>query len=182
MFVDLHATVKGPLDGLTMRGNMNLLGNTNVTYVLTDSPLTVEDRLSGLVTFTSFTDTTSVKADEVPAMSLGGLEMYMSVHIDDAVRLRADLSPDRSKYIELEGGGDLNMQYTPQGDMSLTGRYTLSGGVMKYSLPIIPLKEFQFNPGSYVDWRGNIMNPTLSLKATEPVSYTHLTLPTKLEV
>ena len=36
---------------------------------------------------------------------------------------------------------------------------------MKYSLPIIPLKEFQFNPGSYVDWRGNIMNPTLSLKA-----------------
>lgn len=48
----------------------------------------------------------------------------MSVHIDDAVRLRADLSPDRSKYIELEGGGDLNMQYTPQGDMSLTGRYT----------------------------------------------------------
>lgn len=167
VFVDLHATVKGPLDGLTMRGNMNLLGNTNVTYVLTDSPLTVEDRLSGLVTFTSFTDTTSVKADEVPAMSLGGLEMYMSVHIDDAVRLRADLSPDRSKYIELEGGGDLNMQYTPQGDMSLTGRYTLSGGVMKYSLPIIPLKEFQFNPDSYVDWRGNIMNPTLSLKATE---------------
>lgn len=167
VFVDLRATVRGPLDGLTMRGNMNLLGNTNVTYVLTDSPLTVEDRLDGLVTFTSFTDTTSVQADEHPAMSLGGMEMYMSVHIDDAVRLRADLSPDRSKFIELEGGGDLNMQYTPQGDMNLTGRYTLSGGVMKYSLPIIPLKEFQFNPGSYVDWRGNIMNPVLSLKATE---------------
>ena len=167
VFVDLRATVRGPLDGLTMRGNMNLLGNTNVTYVLTDSPLTVEDRLEGLVTFTSFTDTTSVKEDDGPAMSLGGLEMYMSVHIDDAVRLRADLSPDRSKFIELEGGGDLNLQYTPQGDMNLTGRYTLSGGVMKYSLPIIPLKEFQFNPGSYVDWRGNIMNPVLSLKATE---------------
>lgn len=167
VFVDLNATVRGPLNGLNMRGNMNILGNTNVTYVLTDSPLTVEDRLSGLVTFTSFNDTTKVKEDEAPSMSLGGLAMYMSVHIDNAVRLRADLSPDRSKFIELEGGGDLNMQYTPQGDMSLTGRYTLSGGVMKYSLPIIPLKEFQFNPGSYVDWRGNIMNPTLNLKATE---------------
>ena len=61
-------------------------------------------------------------------MSLGGMDMIMSVHIDNAVRLRADLSPDRSKFIELEGGGDLNMQYTPQGDISLTGRYTLSGG------------------------------------------------------
>ena len=100
-------------------------------------------------------------------MSLGGMDMIMSVHIDNAVRLRADLSPDRSKFVELEGGGDLNMQYTPQGDLSLTGRYTLSGGVMKYSLPIIPLKEFQINSGSYVDWRGNPMNPTINLKATE---------------
>ena len=169
IFVDLQATMRGPLDGLTMRGNMNLLGNTNVTYVLTDSPLTVEDRLDGLVTFTSFTDTTTVQAQKTPAMSLGGMDMIMSVHIDDAVRLRADLSADRSKYIELEGGGDLNMQYTPQGDVSLTGRYTLSGGVMKYSLPVIPLKEFQFNPGSYVDWRGDVMNPTLNLKATERI-------------
>lgn len=167
VFVDLNATVRGPLDALTMRGNMNLLGNTDVTYVLTDSPLTVEDRLDGLVTFTSFADTTSVSADDAPAMSLGGMDMIMSVHIDNAVRLRADLSTDRSKFIELEGGGDLNMQYTPQGDVSLTGRYTLSGGIMKYSLPVIPLKEFQINNGSYVDWRGNPMNPTLNLKATE---------------
>lgn len=167
VFVDLNATVRGPLDALTMRGNMNLLGNTDVTYVLTDSPLTVEDRLDGLVTFTSFADTTSVSGDDAPAMSLGGMDMVMSVHIDNAVRLRADLSPDRSKFIELEGGGDLNMQYTPQGDISLTGRYTLSGGIMKYSLPIIPLKEFQITNGSYVDWRGDPMKPTLNLKATE---------------
>ena len=169
ILVDLRATVRGPLDALDMRGSMNLLGSTDVTYVWTDSPLTVEDRLAGLVTFTSFTDSTAVKADDTPAMSLGGMNMMMSVHIDNAVRLRADLSPDRSKFVELEGGGDLNMQYTPQGDISLTGRYTLSGGILKYSLPIIPLKEFQVNNGSYVDWRGNPMNPTLSLKATERI-------------
>lgn len=164
--VDINATVRGPLDALTMRGNMNLLGNTNVTYVLTDSPLTVEDRLGGLVTFTSFADTTTVQPVE-GTLSLGGMDMLMSVHIDDAVRLRADLTPDGSKFIELVGGGDLSLQYTPQGDMSLTGRYTLSGGIMKYSLPIIPLKEFKFDNGSYVDWRGDLMNPTLNLKATE---------------
>ncbi len=168
VYVDVAATVRGPLDALTMRGNMNLLGNTNVTYVLTDSPLSVEDRLEGLVTFTSFTDTTTVKPVE-NTLSLGGMDVLMSVHIDDAVRLRADLTPDGSKFIELVGGGNLNLQYTPQGDMSLTGRYTLSGGVMKYSLPIIPLKEFSFDNGSYVDWRGDLMNPVLNLKATERI-------------
>ncbi|MBQ8674171.1 MAG: translocation/assembly module TamB domain-containing protein [Bacteroides sp.] len=169
IFVDLNATVRGPLDALVMRGNMNLLGKTDATYVLTNSPLTVEDRLDGLVQFTSFNDTVTVAADEVPAMSLGGMDMNMTMHIDDAVRLRADLTADRSNYVELEGGGDLSLQYSPQGEMNLTGRYTLSGGVMKYSIPIIPLKEFQFNSGSYVDWRGNAMNPTLNLTATERV-------------
>ena len=102
-------------------------------------------------------------------MALGGMDMLMSVHIDNAVRLRADLSYDRSKFVELEGGGDLTLQYTPQGDMNLTGRYTLSGGTMKYSLPVIPLKEFSIVNGSYVDWAGNMMNPTLNLTATERV-------------
>ncbi|WP_221659540.1 translocation/assembly module TamB domain-containing protein [Bacteroides salyersiae] len=167
VFVDLDATVRGPLDGLMMRGNVNLLGNTDVTYVLTDSPLTVQDRLSDLVTFTSFADTTSLNKEEESTLSLGGLDMIMTIHIDPAVRLKADLSADRSSRVELEGGGDLSLQYTPQGDLTLTGRYTLSGGMMKYALPVIPLKEFQIQNGSYVDWTGNPMDPLLNFKATE---------------
>ena len=167
VFVDLDATVRGPLDGLMMRGNVNLLGNTDVTYVLTDSPLTVQDRLSDLVTFTSFADTTSLNKEEESTLSLG--DMIMTIHIDPAVRLKADLSADRSSRVELEGGGDLSLQYTPQGDLTLTGRYTLSGGMMKYALPVIPLKEFQIQNGSYVDWTGNPMDPMLNFKATERV-------------
>lgn len=167
VFVDLDATVRGPLDGLMMRGNINLLGNTDVTYVLTDSPLTVQDRLSDLVTFTSFADTTSLNKEDEATLSLGGLDMIMTIHIDPAVRLKADLSADRSSRVELEGGGDLSLQYTPQGDLTLTGRYTLSGGMMKYALPVIPLKEFQIQNGSYVDWTGNPMDPLLNFKATE---------------
>lgn len=169
VFVDLAATIRGRLDALVMRGNMNLLGNTDVAYVLTDSPLTVEDRLDGLVSFTSFADSIQTDTLSAPTMSLGGMDMIMTVHIDNAVQIRADLSPDRSKYVSLEGGGDLNLQYTPQGDMNLSGRYTLSSGVMKYALPMIPPKEFSLVNGSYVDWRGDPMNPTLNLKAVERV-------------
>ncbi len=165
--VDLMATVRGPLDALVMRGNMNLLSNTNVTYVMTDSPLTVQDRLDGLVTFTSFADTATVRPVEVPTLSLGGMDMVVTVHIDNSVQLRADLKPDRSNYVELEGGGDLTLQYTQMGEMNLNGRYTLSSGRLKYSLPVIPLEEFKLTNGSYVEWRGDLMNPVLNLKATE---------------
>lgn len=169
ILADFMATVRGPLDGLTMRGNMNLLGSTNVSYVLTDSPLTVQDRLGSLVSFTSFSDTTAVVRQEVPTVSLGGLDMLMVVHIDPSVRLKVDLDDNGGDRVELEGGGDLSLKYTPQGDMTLTGRYTLTGGVMKYSLPVIAAKEFSINNGSYVEWTGNLMDPSLNFTATDRI-------------
>lgn len=167
--VDFNSIVKGPLDGLTMRGNMSLLGSTDIAYVWTDSPLTVQDRLGSLVTFTSFSDTTTVIKQDIPTVSLGGLDMNMAVHIDPTVRLTVDLNADRSNRIELEGGGDLSMKYTPQGDLTLSGRYTLTGGMMKYALPVIKVKEFQINNGSYVEWTGNPMDPLLNFKATDRI-------------
>lgn len=95
--------------------------------------------------------------------------MLMTIHIDPAVQANVDLSPDQSNHINLEGGGDLSFQYTPQGDMFLNGRYTLTGGTIKYSIPVIPLKEFNVQEGSYVQWTGNPMDPTLNLTATERV-------------
>ncbi|WP_373149690.1 translocation/assembly module TamB domain-containing protein [Bacteroides finegoldii] len=169
VFADFRATVKGPLDGFNMRGNISLLGNTDVSYILTDSPLTVQDRLGSLVTFTSFSDTTTVVRQEVPTVSLGGLDMVMMVHIDPSVRLKVDLDASNDNRIELEGGGDLSMKYTPQGDLTLTGRYTLSGGLMKYALPVIAAKEFAIDNGSYVEWTGNPMDPMLNFKATDRI-------------
>ena len=95
--------------------------------------------------------------------------MLKTIHIDPAVQANVDLSPDQSNHINLEGGGDLSFQYTPQGDMFLNGRYTLTGGTIKYSIPVIPLKEFNVQEGSYVQWTGNPMDPTLNLTATERV-------------
>lgn len=61
------------------------------------------------------------------------------------------------------------MKYTPQGDLTLTGRYTLSGGLMKYALPVIAAKEFAIDNGSYVEWTGNPMDPMLNFKATDRI-------------
>ena len=169
LFVDLNSTIRGPLDALVMRGNMRLLGNTDATYVLKDSPLTVQDRLGDMVTFVNFNDSIPVTKEKLKPVSLGGLDMLINVQIEPAVRLKADLSPDRENRVELEGGGDLSLQYTPQGDLLLYGRYTLSGGLLNYTLPVIPLKSFVIQNGSYVEWSGNIMNPKINFKAVERV-------------
>ena len=166
-YIDIDATLKGPLSALQMRGGVALLNNTNVTYILTDSPLTVQDRLSGLVTFTSFSDTTKVVKDDASVVSFGGLDLVMGIEIDPTVQFNVDLSPDGTNKVDVQGGGNLSFKYTPQGTMSLTGRYTLTSGLLKFTLPIIPLKEFQIQDGSYVEWMGNPMDPLLNITASE---------------
>jgi hypothetical protein len=53
------------------------------------------------------------------------------------------------------------------GDINMTGRYTISTGEMKYSLPVIPLKTFKIKEGSYIEFTGDMMNPRLSITALE---------------
>ncbi len=172
VFVDINTTLRGPLDELVMRGNISLLGSSDVTYILKDSPLTVQDRLGDMVTFVKFSDTLPATEEKPESFSLGGLDMLINIHIDPTVSLKADLSPDRESRVELQGGGDLSLQYTPQGDLLLYGRYLISDGLLKYTLPVIPLKTFTVQDGSFVEWSGNVMEPKLNFKAVERVRAT----------
>mgnify|MGYP000066767549 CR=1 FL=1 len=165
LYVDFHSTLKGTPDNMNIRGNMNILGNSNFTYILQDSPLTVEDRLGETVTFTNFSDTTSAQRRVLPALSLGGIDMLMTLHIDEGVQCRVNMDEKGSNYMYFEGGGDLSFQYTPEGNIILNGRYSLLSGEMKYQLPIIQLKTFHIQSGSYIQWNGNAMNPLMSIKS-----------------
>lgn len=174
LFVNINSTLTGPLQSLRMRGNLRILGNTNMTYVMLDSPLEVHDSFSDLVTFTYFADTlprrTRRPFDFVNrprgTMTINnGTDVLMTINIDPVVRIRVDMDEEQSNFIELRGGGDLSFQYGTQGDMSLSGRYTLSDGTIRYTIPVIPLTDFTIKNGSYVDWNGDLMNPYLNISA-----------------
>ena len=169
LYIDFDALLKGSVTSLNLRGNANILGTSDFTYILQESPLTVEDRLGETVTFVNFSDTTGLGRHTVPTMTLGGLDMLMTLHIDEAVQCRVDLDENGKNYMMFEGGGDLSFQYTPEGNMLLNGRYSLMSGELKYQMPVIPLKTFYIRNGSYIEWTGNIMNPNLNIHASERV-------------
>lgn len=163
-FVDIYASMQGPLSRLNMRGRLNVLGTTDVSYILRDTPLTTDNQLEALVKFTDFTDTTQTVIER-PALT--GFRMDMTVDVSKGAHIIAYLNTDHSNYIDLLGGGTLRMLYSPADNLQLTGRYTLLNGEMKYALPIIPLKTFTIQDGSYVEFTGQPMNPTLNITATE---------------
>lgn len=170
---DLSARIRGPLDMLDIRGDVSLLTGTEVTYVMQDSQVGIDDKSQNVVTFMAFNDTTTVYAVRPPAMlRLGGIDMLMNVSIDPDVQIAVYLSEDGQNRINLRGGGALTYSMNRLGDTRFAGKYELSGGQVRYSPPVISAKDFAITPGGYVNWTGEIADPSFSIRATETVRTT----------
>ena len=80
-----------------------------------------------------------------------------------------DLSASGDNRIDLQGGGNLTYTMNPLGDVSLSGKYVLSGGTVRYNPPVISQKIFKITPDGYVEWVGNIADPAFNITAVETV-------------
>ena len=167
-YVNFFARMQGPLEALNMRGRLDVLGSTDMKYLLLDSPLSTDNRLEEIVKFTDFSDSTQTVVTH-PAPS--GLDIDLTVNVSQGAHVVCNLNSQQTNYVDLMGGGDLRMHYNSEG-INLTGRYTLTSGEMKYSLPVIPLKTFHVKDGSYVEFTGDPMNPKLNITATERLKAT----------
>lgn len=168
-FVNFMGRMSGELSNLSMRGKLDVLGTTDMRYILRDSPLTTDNQLDELVKFTDFSDSTQTVVNRP---DLTGFNMDLTMNVSKGARIIAYLNADHSNYVDLMGGGTLRMTYNPADNLQLTGKYTLSNGEMKYSLPVIPLKTFTIQDGSYIEFTGDVMNPTLNITATEETKAT----------
>lgn len=171
VYVDIAAFLRGTLDNLKLRGKLNVLGKTDVTYVLKDSPISAEDQLADLVEFVDMTDT-QTEQQKVVMASPQRIDMLFTVNIEQAAQVHCLLSESGSDYVNIEGGGELTLSYDNQNNMLLNGRYTILEGDMKYSLMELVSKHFTIQPNSYVEFHGNMMNPTLNIRASERVKST----------
>lgn len=165
--VDFYAAVTGPVSRMKVRGQLDVLGRTDMTYILKDSPLTTDDQMKDLVTFTDLADTASQATIERPAP--GGMDMLLLMNVENGARIFCALNSQQTNYINLEGGGNMRMTYNDADGLQLFGRYTLNQSEMKYALPVIPLKTFTIQQGSYIEFNGEPMNPKLNIAATERV-------------
>lgn len=164
-YVNLYARADGELQSLNVRGRMDVLSNTNLFYILRDSPITTDNRLKELVTFTDIDRDDNIT---VIRPSVDAMKVNFQINVVEGAHVKCWLNTDHTNYVDIIGNGNLNMKYEGN-ELSLTGRYTITEGEMKYSLPIIPLKTFKIVEGSYIDFTGDVSNPRLDIKAKETV-------------
>ena len=172
-YINLDSRLAGAFSNLSVSGNINLLNRTNITYTLRSSGPELVDRSADLVRFVSFRDTTLNERDDLTnRVNTSSFALKMLIEIGDQVTVNVELSDDGSNNIVIQGGGNLVLAMSPENGLTLSGKYILSGGTVVYNIPIAGKKEFNIRSGSYVEWTGNVMNPMLSISASEQVKAT----------
>ena len=168
VLTNFAANIQGTPSKMTVRGLLTVLDKTDVTYLFTNSPLSSGNDLSDLVTFTDFSDTLAAVVPEEKASS-SSMDIALTIRLRQGARFQCFLTPNGESYVDVSGEGNLDLRMPPEGEMRLTGRLTLNEGKMNYELPVIPLRTFTLASGSYVEFTGAMMNPTLNITATEHV-------------
>lgn len=167
LFVNLNASLKGSLALMDIKGNLNILGNTNLTYRLGATPMELTSGSSeGVVKFVNFNDTsTVVTADSVPSEM--AMRIRTALNISPGAKMAAILTTNSNDRVELQPSGTLNFYQNFLGDQRLNGTLNLGNGFARISVPVMGEKMFTLNQGSSVTWGGALMNPNLNISAVD---------------
>lgn len=172
LFFDLNASAKGPMQHFNINANLNVLSATNVTYSIpmTAAQLSQHDA-TGIVRFVNFNDTTQqVKADSV--QSAIGMRIIAGLVLQPGMQANViypGTATTGTAKVEISPSGSLNYFQNYMGDMRLNGQVYLGNGFARYSMPLVGEKKFVFDPESYVQFTGDIMNPSFNISATDDV-------------
>ncbi len=169
-YANLDASMHGTMSDLDLNATVSVLSGTNITYVMpTDvNTLTQQKSSDGLVSFVQFSDSaTYVKMDSLQAPAASNMNLTARLNIMQGAKVNVYLSNNGSDRAEIEGSGNLTFALNKLGDMTLTGRYTINNGFVRYNPPLISQVLFNFKEGSFVQFNGEIMNPVLNLTAVQ---------------
>lgn len=168
-FVDFDAKVKGNLSYLDVDASVNLLGGSNVTYIIPDATSAITSyNTDDMVKFVRFSDTTVVNETQQKIETMA-LNLDVALIVSEGTTINVDLSADGKNKVQLQGNGTLNYSLNELDDSRLIGRYTINKGFVRYTPPLMSEKLFNFNDGSYVAFNGDMLNPILSLSAVDNI-------------
>lgn len=169
-FIDLDADIKGNLHFLDVDAALELLPGTNVTYVMAEAASKLQSRSNqDMVKFVNFNDTTSVLQADTVAPSAMLMDIDAKLTISSGTTVTVELDPSGNSKVQLKANGTVNYSQDYMADQRFTGRINLNGGFVRYAVPLIGEKSFDFLEGSYVEFNGDMLNPILNVQAADDV-------------
>ncbi|WP_143017664.1 translocation/assembly module TamB domain-containing protein [Kriegella aquimaris] len=165
--IDADVTIKGSLNLPKIDGRLKVRKVTEVTYVVPESQLDVEER-DGVVIFVNRANPDAILTrkdqEETPAF-FRGIDVSTILEIADDAVFHIIIDERTGDNLQVSGDAALNLNVAPNGNISLTGRYELNSGHYETSLYNLVKRKFEINPGSTITWLGDPTDAKLDVTA-----------------
>lgn len=153
---DLHGTIQGSLQAPDANLTIGINKNTDFTYVLDASQAAIENQ-EGVIEFVNRTQPSYVREnakDTMPESKFTGLDLRAKLNIDKRANFGVIIDPRTKDNLEISGEGDLVFRMLRNGQMTLSGSYTVNEGYYQMSLYNLVRRKFDFKSGSTITWSG----------------------------
>ena len=156
-----------------VRSNVSLLRGSSVVFKVPESEYRQFDD-DGLVEWVIFNQESEDeimrrdKSDDLPPAVLTVIDLAGTVNIDPETKLRIVIDPIAGDYLEIEGGGKLDVSYDKAGRINLSGTYSVTGGAYLMTFYNVVKRKFLIEEGSRITWNGDPMSADLDLTAIYP--------------
>ena len=180
LLISPNIRVRGTLNRLDVSGSLRVHSGTNLSYYMSDDPLSENSRIDDIVEFVNFRQQDREMAmagmrrrQPLQDQADEGMKVRLGIDIDKDMKVTAFLDQENNK-VDIVGGGSLNLQTDNQGEFIMNGTYDIISGKVDYKLPILPMvKTFDINSSSLVNWTGSEpSDPEINIVASEEVKAT----------
>src|SRR5690606_9635915 len=148
------------LDGKLIVGE-----ETNVTYIMQESELAIEER-DGVVVFVNREDPDDILTktrDE--SFAVTGFDVSALISINEDAIFNVVIDEQTGDNFQIGGEGDLTFNINPNGRTTLSGRYTLNKGHFELNLYNLVKRRFEIAEGSSIIWAGDPVDAILDIRA-----------------
>ncbi|CAM4147397.1 translocation/assembly module TamB domain-containing protein [Zobellia nedashkovskayae] len=165
--LDADLKVEGDLDLPKISGKLRVRKITDVTYVVPESQLDVEER-DGVVLFVNRENPDAIltKSDQEETPSLfKGMDIRAVLEIAEDADFHIIIDERTGDNLEVSGDAALNLNVEPNGRINLSGRYELKSGHYETNLYNLVNRRFEIKPGSTITWQGDPTDAKLDVTA-----------------
>ncbi|UZH55162.1 translocation/assembly module TamB [Salinimicrobium tongyeongense] len=168
---DASGSVTGNLELPQVELDLEILDETNITYVIPEASVEIEER-EGVVVFVNREDPNRIltrrsKDEEVVALSGFALNSYIS--LQEGATFNIVINEETGDHFQATGDGDILYDISPNGRTTMTGRVELSDGYYEMSLYNLVTRRFDIMDGSSIVWAGNPLDADLNITAVYEV-------------
>ncbi|WP_036194888.1 translocation/assembly module TamB domain-containing protein [Maribacter antarcticus] len=165
--LDADVRVKGNLKLPKVNGKLKVREVTDVTYVVPESQLDIEER-DGVVIFVDRKNADAIltrKTQEEAPSFFQGIDVRAVVEIADDATFNVIIDKRTGDNLAVKGQAALALNMEPNGRINLSGRYELKSGHYETNLYNLVKRRFEINPGSTITWQGDPMDAKLDVTA-----------------